>query len=363
MKRRTFLAASAGAVTSALTGALGLPARAQPDRSLRDLAEARGLVFGAAAATYMLDQPDFVPVLRRQVRQLVPEYEMKRQFLEPRRGRYDFAALDRLFAFAAASRMSMRGHPLVWYASNPDWLEPALTARRDETLLTGHIQAVLGRYRGRMASVDVVNEAIAPDGRGLRPSPWLSAFGPGYLDTAFHAARAADPAVKLVYNDWGCEQGGPENDRFRATTLKLLDGLLARRVPVDALGLQGHLNAFQNRVDQRKLRLFLDEVRARGLAILITELDVYDGDGPADIAARDRAVADETRRFLDVALDNPATRAVLTWCLSDRHIDPPEEWRLKLTGFRHRKLPYDAQMRKKPMWDAIAQAFAGRRVP
>jgi len=361
VKRRDFLAASAGI----LTGALAIPAAAQPvqNRSLRDLAEARGLVFGAAAATYMLGQPDFVPVLRQQVRQLVPEYEMKRQFLEPQRGRYDFSALDRLFAFAAASRMSMRGHPLVWYASNPGWLGPALAARRDEKLLTGHIQAVLGRYRGRMASVDVVNEAIAPDGRGLRPSPWLSAFGPGYLDTAFHAARAADPAVKLVYNDWGCEQGGPDNDRFRAATLKLLDGLLARRVPMDALGLQGHLNAFKNRVDQRKLRDFLGEVRARGLAILVTELDVYDGDGPADIAARDRAVADETRRFLDVALDNPATRAVLTWCLSDRHIDPPEDWRRKLTGFRHRKLPYDAQMKKKPMWDAIAQAFATRRAP
>ena len=34
---------------------------------------------------------------------------------------------------------------------------------------------------------------------------------------------------------------------------------------------------------------------ARGLAILITELDVEDTGGPSDIAARDRAVADEAR--------------------------------------------------------------------
>jgi len=66
---------------------------------------------------------------------------------------------------------------------------------------------------------------------------------------------------------------------------------------------------------------------------------------------------------MDGALADPATRVALTWCLAGRHTAPPEEWRLKLTGFRHRKLPYDAQMRKKPMWDAIAQAFAGRRVP
>ena len=76
-------------------------------------------------------------------------------------------------------------------------------------------------------------------------------------------------------------------------------------MPVEALGIQGHLSAFGNKVDQRKLRAFLREIEARGLGILITELDVEDTGGPSDIAARDRAVADEARRFLDVVLDCP----------------------------------------------------------
>ena len=240
-----------------------------------------------------------------------------------------------------------------------------LAARRDEKLLTAHIQAVLARYR--MASVDVVNEALAPPGTatradGLRPSLWLDAFGPGYIDLAFHAARAADPKVQLVYNEWGFEQGGADNDRFRRQTLRFLDGLLKRRVPIDALGIQGHLAAFGNLVDQRKLHAFLEEIRARGLAVLVTELDVEDTGGPSDTGARDRAVADEARRFLDVVLDNPATQAVLTWNLSDRYVDPPDEWKLKLLGWRFRKTPYDAEMRRKPLWDAMAQSFAGRRM-
>jgi endo-1,4-beta-xylanase len=345
--------------------ALACPAMAQDMRSLRAIAASKGFVFGSAAATYEFKDADFTPLLLRDCAQLVPEYEMKRNVLEPQRGQHDFAALDALFAFARSNGLSMRGHPLVWYYANPPWLKDALAARRDETLLTGHIQAVLRRYP--MASVDVVNEAINPPngkmgGAGLRPSLWLDAFGPGYIDMAFHAARAADSRVKLVYNDWGCEQGGPQNDRFRASILKLLDGLLARRTPIDALGLQGHLSAFSNPVDQRKLRDFLQEIRARGLAVLVTELDVEDTGGPSDIASRDRAVADEARRFLDVALDCPATQAVLTWNLSDRYVDPPDEWPLKLRGWRYRKTPYDAQMRRKPLWDALAQAFAGRRV-
>ena len=45
------------------------------------------------------------PLLLRDAGQLVPEYEMKRDALEPQPGRYDFAALDPLFAFAAQQRL------------------------------------------------------------------------------------------------------------------------------------------------------------------------------------------------------------------------------------------------------------------
>src|SRR6202012_6069388 len=100
----------------------------------------------------------------------------------------------------------------VWYYANPPWMVQALATRRDATVMTGHIHTVLKRFQ--LSSVDVLTEAILPDGSGLRPSPWLSPFGPGYIDMAFHAARAANPRPRLVYNDFGCEWGG--NDRFRA---------------------------------------------------------------------------------------------------------------------------------------------------
>lgn len=357
LHRRAFLAAGASA--------LAVPASAQ-QQSLKTIAQARGITFGSATATYELQEPGFAQLLASQAAQLVPEYEMKRDVLEPEPGRYDFSALDQLFGFAARNRLSMRGHTLVWYYANPPWLKPMLETRRNERLMTDHIQAVLKRYA--MASVDVVNEALQPPDEaaarpdGLRPSLWLKAFGPGYIDLAFHAARAANPSTMLVYNEWGFEQGGPGNDRFRATTLRFLDGLLKRNVPIDALGIQGHLSAFGNRVDQTKLARFLREIRDRGLIVLVTELDVDDTGGPYGIAARDQGVADEARRFLDVVLDCPATRAVLTWSLSDRYVDPPDGWKLKLAGWRFRKTPYDAALRAKPLRDAIAQAFAAKRI-
>jgi endo-1,4-beta-xylanase len=352
-----------------LAGAAGLlaaPALAQnrpaPGGALRTLAAAQGLLFGTAVANYELKDADFVAALSRDAAILVPEYEMKRKLVEPQPGAYDFSATDRLTTFAKNHGMAMRGHPMVWYYANPPWLEQAVLSSSNEKPLTDYVAALARHYRGRMHSWDVVNEALAPDGSGWRDCFWLRRYGPSYLDLAFHAAHQVDPRALLAYNDFGCEQGGPVNDRFRVQTLKLLDGLLKRKAPVGALGLQAHLSAFGAKVDQKKLRDFLDEIHARRLAVLITELDINDEGGPSDFAHRDRAVADEAARFLDVALDSAATKAVLTWNLSDRYLDPPESWRLQLLSWRDREVPYDSAMNRKPLWNALAKAFAARRI-
>ena len=355
LTRRLFLEqlAAGGAVTT-------LRPSFAADRGLRDIAARRGILYGCAAATYELKEVAFAGALAREAGVLSAEYEMKRAALEPVRGTYDFSGGDGLLAYARRHDMAFRGHALVWHHSNPPWLENALQAPAAEALLTNYIAAVAGHYKGRVHSWDVVNEAIQPsDGRkdGLRDTMWLKRFGPGYIDTAFHVAREADPDAMLVYNDWGCEWGAPENDRFRAVTLDFLSGALARGVPIQALGMQGHLSAFGTQVDQGKLAAFTAAVHQMGLKILVTEHDVDDSGGPSDIAIRDRAVADASRRFLDVMLGNPATIAVMTWGLSDRFLDLPG-WRDRLAGRTPRMLPLDRDYDRKPMWNAMAKAFA-----
>lgn len=365
--RRQFLAhAGATAALFSMNGiahAVGLrPSFDDDATSLRSIARQRGILFGCATNTFELRDGAFIPAVTHDCAVLAPEYEMKRGVLEPQRGQYDFSGADALVGFAQAHGMAFRGHPLVWHKRNPDWLEDALITSKDDVLLTGYIAAVMGRYRGRVRSWDVLNEVIAPpDGRAdnLRNTLWLKRFGPSYIDIAYRAARAADPDAMLVYNDWGCEAGVPENDTFRAATLNFLEGALKRGVPIDALGLQGHLGLSGPQVDQRKLRNFLATVQGMGLRILVTEHDVDDSGGPSDIAVRDSMVADASRRFLDVMLDNPATIAVLTWGLSDRYLDPPS-WRQRLMGYSPRMLPLDSDMRRKPMWNAIAQSLGAR---
>lgn len=363
LSRRTVLGSLAfGALPLAGSSLLSQPSDAREGPGLGAQAATRGLLYGCAASTYMLNQAGFAAALTQEARILVPEYEMKRETVERKPAQYDFSGADALLRFAHAHGMAFRGHTLVWHKANPVWLDQALASPRKEQVLTGYINAVVSRYRDQMHSWDVVNEALAPDqGRSdnLRLTPWLRTFGPSYIDLAFHAARAADPNALLVYNDWGCEAGGVENDRFRAATLEFLARTKARRVPIDAYGMQGHLAAFGTKVDQRKLGDFLNRLKSLGLRILITEHDVDDSGGTYDVAMRDRAVADASRRFLDVVLDNHAVTAVLTWGLSDRFLDPPG-WKASLMGYSPRMLPLDTNFARKPMWSAIAQSLPPR---
>jgi endo-1,4-beta-xylanase len=191
---------------------------------------------------------------------------------------------------------------------------------------------------------------------------FLKQVGPEYLALAHTAARAADSDARLVLNECGVEYDTPDMDRKREAVLDLLETMRKRHIPVDALGIQAHLSVGRYPFSERKLREYLRRAAAMGLEIQITELDCTDELAPADIPARDRMVADEYRRFLDVALDEPAVKLVMTWGLSDRY-----SWIVRHEnnvdarrpdGTEERPLPFDRDLRRKPAWQALADAFA-----
>jgi endo-1,4-beta-xylanase len=329
---------------------------------LRARAARRGLWFGAAGRRSALE-PDAVHArhFAEECGMLVPEWELKWNWLRPRETEFALADAEWLHGFTRRNRMAMRGHTLLWHEALPGWLPARLDRRRAERLLVEHVSRIAGHFAGRMHSWDVVNEAIAPaDGhpRGYRDTAWMRALGPEYLELAFRAAAAADPAARLYYNDHRLEYGSRDERTRRRHVLALLEQLVSRGVPVHGLGLQMHLRAGEERFYARDFRIFLAEVAAMGLELMVTELDVTDHALPADPVARDAAVADEYERVLTVVLDEPRVVGVLTWGLSDRY-----SW---LTRFHPRAdrlpsrgLPLDERMARKPAWAALARAIDG----
>lgn len=330
-------------------------------QSLAQAAAASGRVFGAAVnATTLRARSHGYRAAMSQCSSVTPEWSFKWDRLCPRPGRYDFHETDRIADFARSQGKRMRGHTLLWHLGMPRWADSLLAETREWGHVRGHFQAVMPRYTDIVDEWDVVNEPVdvGEHGDGLRRNQFLRAFGPDYIDWAFWTAREMAPGARLFINEYGLEYALPEEGRRRLTLLRLVEGLLRRGVPVHGVGLQAHLDLRKGRIYADGVYGLLRDLSNFGLRVSITELDVREGDRKMALKARDAAVADEVRRYLDVALDFPAVRSVSTWGLSDR-----DSWLAYKSGGRadNRGLPYDREWRRKPMRTAIETALRGSR--
>lgn len=334
--------------------------------SLRAAASGRKLLYGAAVTEDALGKdPQYTTLLADEAGILVAEGVMKRKTLQPRKGQFNFKPAEKIWQFAQRNGQAMRGHTLVWHEANPHWLKAALAEKPSDRILTDYISTVAGHFRGRLHSWDVVNEAIEPDegdADGFRvSSPWHQAFGPGYIETAFHAARDADPDALLFYNELNLEGDVWWAEKRRTATLKLLENLLKKNVPIGGLGIQSHLKAYRVSYDEEVFARFLKEVSDLGLKILLTEFDIADIDGPDDPAIRDADVASLTRRYLDAAFANPNVQGCLTWGITDKY-----SWLSRYDNYKwpdgrlSRVLPFSETMRPKPMHEAMLAAYQNR---
>jgi endo-1,4-beta-xylanase len=365
LPRRRLLTAGIGA---GIAAALPMSGAAAAWEGLQRQAAAKGLVYGTTiSAAQIQGDADFVALVLQQVGLVVPENDMKWQDMNRGApGDDDFAMADVVVDLAVKNRLVLRGHNLLWYWRTPAWFARLPSRAAKEAAVIARIRTMAGRYRGKIDCWDVVNEPIEPkDGRpdGLRRAVFLEALGPQYLDLAYRTTREADPKARLVVNEYDIELDAPEHDARRAALLSLLRRMRESGTPVDVVGVQSHLRAVGGPpLSVSKLRRFLAEIAALGLEIQVTELDVTDERAPADIAKRDRLVADTYRRYLDTVLAEPAVRLVVTWGLSDRHSwivrkeTNQERWRAD--GLPSRPLPFDTALRPKPAFTAMARAFA-----
>lgn len=363
--RRALLAGAAGAPV----GLVGAAAAGQGRRvPLRDLAARRGIAFGSSAATWQLDA-GYRRLLAREAGVLLTEDDLLWHRLKPRPDApLDFRRGDRIVGLAERHGQLALGAHLVWDEGfGPGWTEAdlwELGSREARRLLYGMVRAEVEHYRGRMSAWVVANEVTSPrnaDRHGLRNDvPWRHTIGPDYVADCFHLVREHDGRALRILNEYGFEtdDGRDRASSRRRAFLTAVDHLLSQGAPVQAVGIQAHLVAddFGQRFDERRYRAFLGELADRGLRILVTELDVLDTGLPTGPRRRDRGVADVYRRFLDVALDEPSVRAVLTFGLTDRYTWLEED-RPRHDGHRRRPLPFDRHLRAKPPYDAIARAL------
>ena len=366
--RRTVLLGAAAAAAACARPAVYTQASEQ---GLQELAAAKGVTYGSMVTWKSWDGDNslrrddaFSQLVQRECALITSGMEMFWSLNSQSAGAMDFAGGDDIVDWAEKHGKKVRGHTLIWHEQTPKWFRGIGDKAFGEKMLVERVTSMCSRFAGRMHSWDVANEVIDPQSDrpdGLRQSKYMQLIGPDYLDKAFQAARAADPKALLVLNDYNLEKNNDNDERKRQAMLTIIDGFKQRGTPIDAVGIQSHL-AVKDRgaFDQSTFANFLKEISDRGLQVMLTELDVVDVGAPSEIPARDAEVASMYKDYLDVALASPAVKTVVTWGLSDH-----DSWitHYNLDDFRRpdglppRPLPFDNDLKPKPAYFAIAEAF------
>jgi len=317
--------------------------------------------FGAAVrGGALVDDYDYRMALVERCQLVVGEGGLKWFDLRPSAEEFNFFDADKLFDFAQQNGMKMRGHTLVWYGAMPDWTKSISGASAAEREMAHHIKTVVGHYKGRIPSWDVVNEAIADEPSAsdyLRPNVWQSNLGTSYIETAFRHAAASDRGAQLVLNEYDIEFVGDRFKRKREALLRVVRDLRDRDTPIHAVGFQGHLKG-ELEIDKEGVSSFVTELKAMNVDVLVSELDVVDNLLPADEKARDQAVAAKAADFLGAIFDASRPTAILTWGISDRYTWVPIYF-TRDDGKPNRPLPLDRDYRPKPFMKVI-EDFTGR---
>ncbi len=272
-------------------------------------------LFGVAINSRVAAEvPDFLSYYG--VGSVTPDNAMKMEAIGGCDGWFDFAVADQLVEYASSREFQVHGHAVVWHRQT-SWCADQYTKADYET----YVRTVVGHFCGRVASMDIVNEALGSTTRyrTAEESVWKRLYGnEDYIRDAFAWARESCPEMKLYYNDYLIEWGA------KADRMLSLVRRLASEDLIDGVGFQGH---FDRHAKLERFAETMDKVAELGLEIAISELDVRLGEPYWDLTDSDlQTQADIYRKVAELCRERPACVRLTVWGIDDGHswinVDP-----------------------------------------
>ncbi len=323
-----------------------------PTSSLKDTA--KGFSIGMAVRDSRLSGK-YDELLRKDFNNLTSEFQMKMDVMYPSEGNYNFGPADAIVNYAEANDIEVHGHALIWHNSTPSWVENfSGTDAEFETMIEDYITTVLTRYKGKVRSWDVVNEAIADGSNDLRfdDSVFRRRMGPDYIEKCYRFARNADPDVLLFYNDYNMAAvEGKRNAMFA-----IVDNLMTENL-IDGIGAQLHIS--YNGPSRNDIQAVVDGTVSRNLLIHFAELDIRanpEENNSLTSLSSQRAI-DQSNKYKELAEIYDAVPAANKFALTVWGLKDDESWLLDFWGVPDWPLLFDAAFNPKPAYQGFLEGL------
>ncbi|WP_428741927.1 endo-1,4-beta-xylanase [Tenacibaculum sp.] len=254
---------------------------------------------GTALNRFQIDEKDstMAAIVGREFSSITAENIMKSMQIHPTRDSFNYEYADKFVALGEKYNMFIHGHTLVWHSQLSPWIRNITDSTEMAETLKSHIQAIVGRYKGRINSWDVVNEALNEEGT-LRKSVFLNTMGKEYLTLAFKWASEVDPKADLYYNDYNMT-----NVEKRNGAIKMVKHIKGQGIKVDGIGMQGHWHL--NRPSLEEIEQSILDYASIGVKVSITELDISVLPNPQDLVG-----AEISQNFKNSEALNPYTKGL-----------------------------------------------------
>lgn len=326
-----------------------LPQLAQGS-GLNTAAVAKGkLYFGSATDNPELTDTAYLMQLSNtdDFGQITPGNSQKWDTIEPTQNQFSYTKGDVIANLAKANDQKLRCHTLVWHSQLPSWVSGGTWT--NATLIAAmknHITNVVTHYKGDCYAWDVVNEALNEDG-SYRESIFYKTIGPAYIPIAFATAAAADPDVKLYYNDYNIESSGSKATAAQ-NIVKLVQSYGAK---IDGVGLQAHF-IVGSTPSQSAQASVLSAYAALGVEVAYTELDIR-----MTLPSTDALLAQQKTDYTNTVAACVAERkciGITIWDWTDKY-----SWVPNTFSGQGAACPWDENYAKKPAYSGILSALGG----
>jgi len=242
---------------------------------------------------------------------------------EPVEGEPDTARMLRAARWFVDRGVTVKGHPLLWHTLAPSWLLGRSDAEVEDAIRR-RITRDVTQFAGLVDLWDAINEVvILPVFDKEENAVTRLAQSRGQVETvrlAFDTARDANPAARLVLNDFDLSEDYE----------RLIEDCLEAGVRIDALGLQTHMHQGFRGADA--IERILERFARFGLPLQLTETSLVSGElmPPEIVDLNDFRTAEwpstpegeerqarEAVAHYETAFAHPAVESLTYWGMTD----------------------------------------------